>query len=120
MHAGVPPFYGETEAQIFQEVLTGACGMYGQPGCTRNLPALLSICGNNNTHVRPAFLSSSHSCSATYISTPALWLHVCVLVPGELDLRSEPWPQVSEEAKELVRRLLVRDPNRWVCVWGEV
>lgn len=51
--AGVPPFYGETEAAIFQEVLT-----------------------------------------------------------GKLDLTSPPWPSISEEAKQLVSHLLVRDPTK--------
>ncbi|CAA2970005.1 calcium-dependent kinase 1-like [Olea europaea subsp. europaea] len=31
---------------------------------------------------------------------------------GELDFASDPWPSVSEEAKDLVRRMLVRDPKR--------
>lgn len=51
--SGVPPFYGETEAAIFQEVLTGT-----------------------------------------------------------LDMESDPWPAISAEAKELVRKLLVRDPSK--------
>lgn len=33
---------------------------------------------------------------------------------GELDLKSAPWPSISAEAKELVARLLVRDPAKWV------
>ncbi|KAG0467054.1 hypothetical protein HPP92_018634 [Vanilla planifolia] len=31
---------------------------------------------------------------------------------GELDFMSEPWPNISEDAKDLVRRMLIRDPNR--------
>uniref|UniRef100_A0A803R3V8 Protein kinase domain-containing protein n=1 Tax=Cannabis sativa TaxID=3483 RepID=A0A803R3V8_CANSA len=31
---------------------------------------------------------------------------------GELDFISEPWPSISESAKDLVRRMLVRDPKK--------
>ncbi|EHA8587279.1 calcium-dependent protein kinase 10 [Cocos nucifera] len=31
---------------------------------------------------------------------------------GELDFQSDPWPSISESAKDLVRRMLVRDPKR--------
>lgn len=31
---------------------------------------------------------------------------------GDLDFSSDPWPSVTESAKDLVRRMLVRDPNR--------
>ncbi|KAJ9181257.1 hypothetical protein P3X46_009405 [Hevea brasiliensis] len=31
---------------------------------------------------------------------------------GELDFISEPWPNISESAKDLVRRMLVRDPKK--------
>lgn len=31
---------------------------------------------------------------------------------GDLDFSSEPWPCISEGAKDLVRRMLVRDPRR--------
>lgn len=31
---------------------------------------------------------------------------------GELDFLSEPWPSVSESAKDLVRRMLARDPKK--------
>ncbi|XP_009418968.2 calcium-dependent protein kinase 17 [Musa acuminata AAA Group] len=48
---------------------------------------------------------------------------------GELDFSSDPWPSISESAKDLVRRMLVRDPKKrltahealchpWVCVDG--
>ncbi|KAK4371731.1 hypothetical protein RND71_007115 [Anisodus tanguticus] len=48
---------------------------------------------------------------------------------GELDFVSEPWPSISESAKDLVRKMLVRDPKKrltahevlchpWVCVGG--
>ncbi|XP_074585527.1 calcium-dependent protein kinase 17-like [Curcuma longa] len=48
---------------------------------------------------------------------------------GELDLTTPPWPSISDSAKDLVRRMLVRDPKRrltahealchpWVCVDG--
>ncbi|KAJ8756275.1 hypothetical protein K2173_025087 [Erythroxylum novogranatense] len=31
---------------------------------------------------------------------------------GDLDFSSDPWPSISEGAKDLVRRMLVRDPRR--------
>lgn len=31
---------------------------------------------------------------------------------GELDLTTPPWPSISDSAKDLVRRMLVRDPKR--------
>ncbi|CAL0328498.1 unnamed protein product [Lupinus luteus] len=34
------------------------------------------------------------------------------ILRGDLDFDSEPWPQISESAKDLVRKMLVRDP-RW-------
>ncbi|KAH6802824.1 calmodulin-domain protein kinase cdpk isoform 2 [Perilla frutescens var. frutescens] len=50
---GVPPFWGESEQEIFKEVLY-----------------------------------------------------------GEIDFSSHPWPNISESAKDLVKRMLVRDPRR--------
>ncbi|OIW01467.1 hypothetical protein TanjilG_19393 [Lupinus angustifolius] len=31
---------------------------------------------------------------------------------GDLDFTSDPWPQISESAKDLVKKMLVRDPRR--------
>ena len=31
---------------------------------------------------------------------------------GELDFTSDPWPNISDGAKDLVRRMLVRDPKK--------
>ncbi|XP_008803232.2 calcium-dependent protein kinase 10 [Phoenix dactylifera] len=31
---------------------------------------------------------------------------------GKLDFHSEPWPSISESAKDLVRRMLIRDPKK--------
>jgi len=31
---------------------------------------------------------------------------------GDLDFSSDPWPNISESAKDLVRNMLVRDPRR--------
>ncbi|EXC26388.1 Calcium-dependent protein kinase 20 [Morus notabilis] len=36
------------------------------------------------------------------------------VLKGELDFVSEPWPSISESAKDLVRRMLVRDPKKRV------
>ncbi|KAL8036451.1 hypothetical protein ABFX02_12G160100 [Erythranthe guttata] len=52
------------------------------------------------------------------------------VLKGELDFVSEPWPSISESAKDLVRKMLVRDPKKrltahqvlchpWVQVGGE-
>jgi serine/threonine protein kinase len=34
------------------------------------------------------------------------------VLSGDLDFSSDPWPSISESAKDLVRRMLVRDPRR--------
>lgn len=34
------------------------------------------------------------------------------VLQGGLDFKSNPWPHISESAKDLVRRMLVRDPKR--------
>ncbi|XP_042056589.1 calcium-dependent protein kinase 20-like [Salvia splendens] len=34
------------------------------------------------------------------------------VLKGELDFVSEPWPNISESAKDLVRKMLVRDPKK--------
>ncbi|MFS7908483.1 putative protein kinase CAMK-CDPK family [Helianthus anomalus] len=34
------------------------------------------------------------------------------VLKGNLDFASEPWPSISESAKDLVRKMLVRDPKR--------
>ncbi|KAL2327327.1 hypothetical protein Fmac_020754 [Flemingia macrophylla] len=68
--SGVPPFWGETEQEIFEAILH-----------------------------------------------------------NELDFTSDPWPVISESAKDLVRKMLVRDPSKrisahdvlrhpWICVDG--
>ncbi|KAL0374748.1 UNVERIFIED_CONTAM: Calcium-dependent protein kinase [Sesamum radiatum] len=31
---------------------------------------------------------------------------------GEIDFRSDPWPNISENAKDIVKKMLVRDPKR--------
>jgi len=51
------------------------------------------------------------------------------VLKGELDFSSDPWPSISESAKDLVRKMLNRDPRKrltahealrhpWVCVDG--
>ncbi|PUZ36672.1 hypothetical protein GQ55_9G056900 [Panicum hallii var. hallii] len=51
------------------------------------------------------------------------------VLKGDLDFSSEPWPSISESAKDLVRKMLIRDPKKrltahealchpWVCVDG--
>ncbi|XP_051152566.1 calcium-dependent protein kinase 26-like isoform X2 [Andrographis paniculata] len=68
--SGVPPFWGESEQEIFEEILH-----------------------------------------------------------GDVDFDSDPWPEISESAKDLVKRMLVRDPKKrltahqvlrhpWVCIDG--
>lgn len=34
------------------------------------------------------------------------------VLKGELDFVSEPWPSISESAKDLVRKMLVQDPKK--------
>lgn len=35
---------------------------------------------------------------------------------GELDFSADPWPKISESAKDLVRRMLVRNPKKRISV----
>lgn len=34
------------------------------------------------------------------------------ILKGKLDFESEPWPSISESAKDLLRKMLERDPRR--------
>ena len=34
------------------------------------------------------------------------------ILRGKLDLESEPWPSISDSAKDLVRKMLTRDPTK--------
>ncbi|XP_062093864.1 calcium-dependent protein kinase 1-like [Humulus lupulus] len=33
---------------------------------------------------------------------------------GDLDFSTDPWPRISKGAKDLVRKMLIRDPKRWI------
>lgn len=35
---------------------------------------------------------------------------------GNIDFTSDPWPKISESAKDLVKKMLVRDPRRRIKV----
>lgn len=34
------------------------------------------------------------------------------IIKGEIDFESQPWPSISESAKDLVRKLLTMDPRK--------
>ena len=34
------------------------------------------------------------------------------ILRGKLDLETEPWPSISDSAKDLVRKMLIRDPTK--------
>ena len=34
------------------------------------------------------------------------------VLKGELDFTSDPWPSISDSAKDLVRKMLIRDPKK--------
>ncbi|XP_062103207.1 MMS19 nucleotide excision repair protein homolog [Humulus lupulus] len=36
------------------------------------------------------------------------------LADGDLDFSTDPWPSISRGAKDLVRKMLIRDPKRWI------
>lgn len=38
------------------------------------------------------------------------------VLKGDLDFISDPWPNISKGAKDLVRRMLVRDPKKRMTV----
>lgn len=35
-----------------------------------------------------------------------------VILKGEIDFKSEPWPLISDSAKDLVRKMLTQDPRK--------
>lgn len=34
------------------------------------------------------------------------------ILKGEIDFASEPWPSISDSAKDLVRKMLTQDPRK--------
>lgn len=34
------------------------------------------------------------------------------ILQGEIDFESQPWPSISESAKDLVRKMLTQDPKK--------
>ena len=52
---------------------------------------------------------SFHPCNDYVESEQGIFEQV---LHGDLDFTSEPWPSISESAKDLVRKMLVRDPRR--------
>ena len=36
---------------------------------------------------------------------------------GDLDFESDPWPNISEGAKDLVRKMLLRDPKKRITAY---
>lgn len=34
------------------------------------------------------------------------------IIKGEVDFESHPWPSISESAKDLVRKMLTKDPKK--------
>ena len=52
---------------------------------------------------------SFHPCNDYVESEQGIFEQV---LHGDLDFTSDPWPSISESAKDLVRKMLVRDPRR--------
>ncbi|CAN1294034.1 Calcium-dependent protein kinase 11 [Linum perenne] len=40
------------------------------------------------------------------------------ILHGNVDFISEPWPSISESAKELIRKMLEKDPKKRICAHG--
>lgn len=40
------------------------------------------------------------------------------ILHGGIDLESEPWPSISESAKDLVRKMLTKDPKKRITAAG--
>jgi serine/threonine protein kinase len=98
--SGLPPFWGDTEDQIFKMV--GCPGVWGA-GCTP--PARLGSAPaprpHSLGHDRPRARLPDLRCLPP---SP----HPQVL-KGQIDFKSEPWPRISDAAKDCVRRLLDMD-----------
>jgi calcium-dependent protein kinase len=88
--SGLPPFWGDTEDQIFKMVR--GCGAGWWRGC----PCAWGV----------GVPLVSTTCTPP---PPATWAQV---LKGQLDFKSEPWPRISDAAKDCVRKLLDMDAGR--------
>lgn len=39
------------------------------------------------------------------------------ILHGKLDFESDPWPNISDSAKDLIRKMLERDPRRRITAY---
>ncbi|KAH9803726.1 calcium-dependent protein kinase 33 [Citrus sinensis] len=46
----------------------------------------------------------------------SLYGTLTAIMSGEIDFKSDPWPTISSSAKDLIRRMLIRDPNNQITV----
>lgn len=81
--SGMPPFFGDTEAQIFESVMN-----VGKTQTEQDMHFLVKKGVSNLPAITQLFVEQD-----------------------ELDLQSEPWSGISDAAKDVVRKLLVRDPD---------
>lgn len=53
------------------------------------------------------YLSCTYFCQFFTETEPGIFRQI---LQGKLDFESEPWPNISESAKDLIRKMLERDP----------
>ena len=112
--SGLPPFWGDTEDQIFKMVRR-------RPGGARSArfgvavwhgraePPCMYVPTHIHTRAHTRMHAQAHAHTRTHKQTMrTLPLHPQVL-KGQIDFKSEPWPRISDAAKDCVKRLLEMD-----------
>ena len=51
-------------------------------------------------------------CIFNFLSTESEKGIFQLILQGKLDLQSEPWPSISDSAKDLIQKMLDRDPKK--------
>lgn len=130
--SGLPPFWGDTEDQIFRMVsnhppaalISKLFGGLRDSHCShftagrhgvRCLPALLVHTSlEHKVRSDPQLWENSRACTSNmHTAHPATHAGFVVQVlKGQIDFKSDPWPKISEAAKDCVRKLLEMDASK--------
>jgi serine/threonine protein kinase len=139
--SGLPPFWGDTEDQIFRMVstvgrqvaTTGQQESQHRPTqhdwsmplrmyCPARTSRLLDVymykmvaglCLRQARHQPCRCHVKPHACVGQQPVPQSIKLRVCLQVlKGQLDFKSEPWPKISDAAKDCVKHLLEMDASK--------